>query len=111
MRNGQIVQLCLLSVAILFTAVAIVVITRTILVHPLKPEYYCDGEQQQQQQHQRQHRETQPSAKHHQILPSALMFERFQKALTFRTITTKPKHYDKQQLADFIDFIQKSKYF
>lgn len=101
MRTGQIVQLTLLTVGIVLMAIAIVVITRTILVKPPAPDYYCDGDDSQLAS-LKQH--------HHRIQASGLMFERFQKALTFRTITTKPKHYDRDQLQAFIEFIQKSKY-
>ena len=99
MRTGQIVQLTLLTIVTALTAVAFVVIIRTIIVHPLKPEYYCDSKHDTSKH------------VHRPIPPSDLMFERFQKALTFRTITTKPKHYDKQQLLQFIDFIQQSRIF
>lgn len=83
------------------TALAFVVIVRTILVTPTEADLYCSLVNTGQ-----------PTlAGHKAITAERGIVQRFQQALRFKTITKAPRDYSPNETLRFIHFLQTSKYF
>ena len=81
------------------TSIALVVICRTLLIEQPSLDSYCVADSDQP---------SVPSI-HRAITADRGIFERFQQALRFRTITKAPKNYSANETLQFIQFLKQSK--
>mgnify|MGYP007002787384 CR=1 FL=1 len=91
------------------TALALVVIVRTILFTPAEADLYCSSVSANGAG-SNGGGDVQTSADHKAITADRGLIERFQQALRFRTVTKAPKDYSVNETHRFIHFLQSSKY-
>ncbi|KAI2802004.1 hypothetical protein BLOT_010196 [Blomia tropicalis] len=96
MKPLQIIRLSAILTSITLGAITLVVVCRTLLITPDRLDEYCNLDQQSS------------SSKHQSITPERGIFERFQQALRFRTITRSPHNYNANETIQFINFLRTS---